>query len=606
MLTLFFCIISVTIEFEVLPPLCGVIKSDTGTPGAVKIVVQDLLPDSTYNIGLWVYGGASSISQVWDKEESRWKGGYPYFSFVADEEGKISEWFILRIYKPYDVGYSYYISCKVKKAGDELASLKIYTPQFEILDSTNCGWLGGFIYQDQSLTQPCENTPIFAISETGDTVGVYLSENNNVDENTYSYPGYIMLAVKSTSIDSIFGIDSLGNRIQMFTELAPPWQINPCETTFVSTNLFSISIDSVWFNKTTPQENELFKIFVKLQNHGPGTAKSTLKIYEDTDWDDSADVILDTQKILLPAQTCDTVDFELKFTESGNYKLLSIITDPFGVHTQSNFIKVGSPIGEIVINEILPYTDYYNEWIELYNRKGINFHMNGFFIASSDDTVEIPAFTFGSDSFVILCDESANLVQKYGNIPCQIIKLDWGSNFLSQSDVVTLLTPEKISLDQVSYSQKLGEHRDTTIERISPDINSEDSLNWNLCVDPLGGTPGKVNSIFVPKPVEQIEFTVEPNTFCPEDPSRNVTYIRCEIPFRYSYIRIYIYDRIGRLVRKLADEDASGQIIERIFDGKNDRGEFLPMGIYIVYFEAQDKYSQKKFVRKKTCVLLHK
>ena len=51
-------------------------------------------------------------------------------------------------------------------------------------------------------------------------------------------------------------------------------------------------------------------------------------------------------------------------------------------------------------------------------------------------------------------------------------------------------------------------------------------------------------------------------------------------------LRVKVYDVKGRMVRTLLNNRLSGSEGHIIFDGKNDSGEKLRIGIYILFIEA--------------------
>jgi len=51
-------------------------------------------------------------------------------------------------------------------------------------------------------------------------------------------------------------------------------------------------------------------------------------------------------------------------------------------------------------------------------------------------------------------------------------------------------------------------------------------------------------------------------------------------------VRIKIFDSKGRLVRTLLHNQPSGSSGSVIFDGKDDAGDALRIGIYIIFLEA--------------------
>jgi flagellar hook assembly protein FlgD len=63
-------------------------------------------------------------------------------------------------------------------------------------------------------------------------------------------------------------------------------------------------------------------------------------------------------------------------------------------------------------------------------------------------------------------------------------------------------------------------------------------------------------------------------------------YINYNLTHPTSEVRIKIFDSRGRLVRTFLNNQRSGSSGSVIFDGRDDTGEALRIGIYIIFLEA--------------------
>jgi flagellar hook assembly protein FlgD len=80
---------------------------------------------------------------------------------------------------------------------------------------------------------------------------------------------------------------------------------------------------------------------------------------------------------------------------------------------------------------------------------------------------------------------------------------------------------------------------------------------------------------------------VSPNPFSPDnDGFEDFTVINYNLKQITAQVRIKIYDSQGRLVRTLLNNAASGSSGSVIFNGLNDAGHALRIGIYIIFLEA--------------------
>jgi len=135
--------------------------------------------------------------------------------------------------------------------------------------------------------------------------------------------------------------------------------------------------------------------------------------------------------------------------------------------------------------------------------------------------------------------------------------------------------------------QNIASTKGKSLERINPGLNGNDPLNWSTSVNSLGGTPGKPNSIFTENLNQSASVTVNPNPFSPDnDGFEDFTVINYNLSQPIAQVRIKIFDSRGRLVRTLLNNQASGSIGSVVFDGLNDDGQILRMGIYIIFLEA--------------------
>ena len=64
---------------------------------------------------------------------------------------------------------------------------------------------------------------------------------------------------------------------------------------------------------------------------------------------------------------------------------------------------------------------------------------------------------------------------------------------------------------------------------------------------------------------------------------------RTTLPFPLARVRLLVYDRRGRLVASLRDTHESGAEWSGEWDGRDDDGDPLAAGPYILHLEAFDK-----------------
>jgi hypothetical protein len=197
------------------------------------------------------------------------------------------------------------------------------------------------------------------------------------------------------------------------------------------------------------------------------------------------------------------------------------------------------------------------------------------------------------NSYFILSSDSL-IISKYA------LQEDAPVNILNESNLGLINTGELILLkdlrgniiDSVWYTDQWHNDnfvltRNISLERINPDLNGNDASNWSSSADLSGGTPTRQNSIFTDNTNLQSNISVSPNPFSPDnDGFEDFTIINYNLSLSTSQVRIKIFDSKGRLVRTLWNNQASGPAGSALFDGKDDSGEALRIGIYIIFLEA--------------------
>ena len=171
-------------------------------------------------------------------------------------------------------------------------------------------------------------------------------------------------------------------------------------------------------------------------------------------------------------------------------------------------------------------------------------------------------------------------------------------------DVVLLRDAAGTMVDSVFYLGEWGGGGGVSLERINPHMGANDPLNWSWCVHPRGATPGQRNSIFTAVVPTGASLSVSPNPFSPDgDGHQEVTIISYRLPTAAARITLRLFDMRGRLVRTLVDQERCSSTGETIWDGKNEVGECLKMGLYIIFMEALDDRRGLVCWEKKTIVL---
>ena len=272
-------------------------------------------------------------------------------------------------------------------------------------------------------------------------------------------------------------------------------------------------------------------------------------------------------------------------------------------NTDTVFVVRQFKLNDVVINEIMfePLSGQ-NEWLELVNRTERTIDLAGWQIrdlpAPSGSTNR---FTIGGSNgllgpggFKVLAAESTfhALFPNADTSSVILFRQAGGFSFGNDGDAVILTDLSGALIDSLAYSPswhhpKIRDTRGRSLERIRPDLGTNDPRNWSTSADPAGGSPGIRNSIFTAGVSSTSSLSFSPNPFSPDgDGYEDHCAVRFNIPDPVSVVRIGIYDLGGRLIRMLADGEPFGTQGEVVWDGMESGRRKARIGPHIVLLEA--------------------
>ncbi|MCK4365917.1 MAG: lamin tail domain-containing protein, partial [Thermoplasmatales archaeon] len=177
-------------------------NSEYSLPFAIKLNMSNYSPNETYKLKSYVVGNLSSswpASQTWNGNS--WTYSNYYTSVInTDNYGNWSGWQYIRFkrdYKEYERNIkennTAYLKVKIKKDNStEEVSKNVYLLDMD--NSTSNGTAGGCTVgiTNENNTFLEEKTAIVE-NKSGITTGIYVTENNEIDEDLVSKPGYYKL-----------------------------------------------------------------------------------------------------------------------------------------------------------------------------------------------------------------------------------------------------------------------------------------------------------------------------------------------------------------------------------------------------------------------------
>jgi FlgD Ig-like domain len=160
---------------------------------------------------------------------------------------------------------------------------------------------------------------------------------------------------------------------------------------------------------------------------------------------------------------------------------------------------------------------------------------------------------------------------------------------------VVLRDPSGSTVDSVAYdpywhNPDVQETKGRSLERISPSGESNDGRNWSTCALPIGGTPGRPNSLYAHGVPSKAGLVCSPDPFSPDgDGYQDNTVIHLDLPLPVSLISVRIFDSRGRLIRRLVNAEPAGSHGDFVWDGRDDNRALARIGMYVIFVEAMDE-----------------
>ncbi len=160
---------------------------------------------------------------------------------------------------------------------------------------------------------------------------------------------------------------------------------------------------------------------------------------------------------------------------------------------------------------------------------------------------------------------------------------------------VMLLNTNGSTIDSLDYasswnSPNITNHTGISLEKRYGMGPSTDPLNWASSFDPQGSTPleKKSNSSDTLPPPTAINIQISPNPFSPDgDGFNDATNITIAIPSENEeIISAKLYDLRGRLRSTIAQNQRIYRTESYHFDGKDENGTTLPIGLYTLVVES--------------------
>lgn len=322
--------------------------------------------------------------------------------------------------------------------------------------------------------------------------------------------------------------------------------------------------------------------------------------------------ILDSGFFSLPVDDSCEYTAEWTIPTEGYYQFGFKIDAELDMQQGNNiiFATYNSPESfPVTINEIQfkPKSDE-PEWLELYHNFPYPLSIKGWKLSDPGDTISFSQTNINCQpaAYIVVVPDTADidyLKVKYSltsELPLHfLVELP---NLNDTEDILVIQDRFGTVLDSIHYYADWSEERDGhALERVNPDIPTNNPDNWEYSVHPKGATPGRQNSIYIETLNPEISLSISPNPVSLR--KDHAVILEYNLPEVISKVNIRIFDVRGRLIRWLSDQEFCAAQGEIIWDCKDDKGDVVPIGIYIVYMEAVGRQTRKVFRETATMVV---
>ncbi len=179
--------------------------------------------------------------------------------------------------------------------------------------------------------------------------------------------------------------------------------------------------------------------------------------------------------------------------EGQSNKLKLLLNNKKLYHIKAVFERFEHPLaGQIMINEVSPFDKNTGDWIELYNASRKTVSVKDWILADRKNTFTLPDVQIASQSFLVLCQDSAKFKKAFPTVGKVAGNLGFGLH--KRKEQLGLYTHQGASVDSIYYDI---EPRDSTytLNLLMPHLENSDNENWDVVEN--SGTPNAPNPYYV-------------------------------------------------------------------------------------------------------------
>ncbi|MFN3195855.1 MAG: lamin tail domain-containing protein [Chlorobiota bacterium] len=270
--------------------------------------------------------------------------------------------------------------------------------------------------------------------------------------------------------------------------------------------------------------------------------------------------------------------------------------------------------GDVLINEIMfdvSQTGY--EFIEIYNTTSDTIQIDNWYFADESDVLRnrtnsiISTLSLPPNGYAIIAHDSLAYYSTESELRPNVLMTESSFSLNNGGDMFQIMDSEMTVIDSVRYSDDwhedyLTDTKDVSLEKLQPNLISNEETNWLSCTNEDGGTPLRTNS-YTGVIANSGSISVTPNPYSPSSSSEPYIVIEFESGFRNALYDCIIYYENGSVARKLAESKFVAERGIITWNGRDDRGDILPLGPYPVVVTATDQRSGESVVLKELIVI---
>jgi hypothetical protein len=275
---------------------------------------------------------------------------------------------------------------------------------------------------------------------------------------------------------------------------------------------------------------------------------------------------------------------------------------------------------DVVVNEIL-FNPKPNgkDFVELYNKSNKTFDLSTLYFVDLDaDGLPNTFYPLSStykllkpNTYALISEDTNLICQNYvcGKsqvLYCQVNKL---MGMPDKEGKVILYNQLNLAVDSVSYIADwhfkfLNDQNGVSLERLSHSAESNDNNTWHSAASSVGyASPGSVTSQISIATQTDLFFSLNSKSLSPDmDGFEDLLILRYKFPETDYLSTIKIFNIEGREMKTLINNKTLGTEGSVAWDGTNNSGEILPIGVYLVLIECMTPNGELQ--REKLSVLL--